>query len=294
MTCLLRAASRCAVTESGYSANKQYRRGDSTRSIVALLRVFGALGGGLGHYFFDFGGIAGQALAQELVAGFGDDYVVFDTHAKVFLGDVNGGLHGDDHAGLKRTAVFTGVVDVEAEVVAETVNVILAEGFSVEIFSVGVDVVARDFVDAFVAFAAKIHARLEGGEGGVLGAEDDVVNLKLTGREFAVGGERAGDVRGIAGVLGADVQNDDVAVCNLAGKPIVVERGGIGSCTDDGSVSLGLGAAHLVDLHHFCRDLVFVEAGTHHAHGFEVGIETQIDGTLKKGKFTRRFDLTHC
>src|SRR6267154_4688711 len=195
MTCLLRAGSRRAVTESGYSANKQYRRGHSTRSIVALLRVFGALCGGLGHYFFDFGGVAGQALAQELVAGFGDEHVVLDAHAKVFLGDVNAGLHGDDHAGLKRAAVFAGIVDVEAEVVTETVNVILAEGFSVEILSVGVDVVARDFVDALVAFAAKIHAGIEGGEGGILRTEHDVVNLKLTGREFAVGGERPGDVR---------------------------------------------------------------------------------------------------
>src|SRR5437899_9447412 len=167
MTCLLRAGSRRAVTESGYSANKQYRRGDSTRSIVGFLRVFGALSG-LRHYFFDLGGIAGEALAQKLVAGFGDEHVVLDAHAKVFLGDVNAGLHGDDHTGLKRAAVFAGIVNVEAEVVTETVDVILAEGFSVEIFSVGVDVVAGDFVDALVAFAAKIHARLERGEGGIL------------------------------------------------------------------------------------------------------------------------------
>src|SRR4030081_2928518 len=119
MTCLLRAGSRRAVTESGYSANKQYRRGDSRRSIVGFLRSFGSLGGGLGHYFFDFGGIAGEALAQELVARFGDEHVVFDAHAEVFLGDVNTGLHRDDHAGLKRPAVFAGVVDVEADVVAE-------------------------------------------------------------------------------------------------------------------------------------------------------------------------------
>src|SRR6266481_6006413 len=223
MTCLLRAGSRRAVMESGYSANKQYRRGDSRRSIVGFLRVFGALCGGLGHYFFDFGGIAGQALAKELVAGFGDEHVVFDTHAKVFLRDVNTGLHGDDHAGLKRTAEFAGIVDVEAKVVAETVNVILAERFSVEIFSVGIDVVAGDFVDAFVAFASKIHPRLESSERGVLCSEDNVVNLKLARREFAVGGERTRDVGGIARILGADVQNDNVAILHLAGKAIVVE-----------------------------------------------------------------------
>src|SRR5437899_13091269 len=97
MTCLLRAGSRRAVTESGYSANKQYRRGDSTRSIVGFLRVFGALSG-LGHYFFDLGGVAGEALAEQLVTGVGDEDVVFGANAKVVLGDVKAGLHADDHS----------------------------------------------------------------------------------------------------------------------------------------------------------------------------------------------------
>src|SRR5712671_3255782 len=134
--------------------------------MVAFLRVLRALGGGLGHYFFDFGGVAGKALAQELVASFGDQDIVFDAHAEVFLGDVNTGLHGDDHAGLKRPAVFAGVVDVESDVVAEAVNVVLTEGFSMKVFSVGIDVFAGNLVHAFVAFPAKIHAWLEGGERG--------------------------------------------------------------------------------------------------------------------------------
>src|SRR5712672_4262139 len=135
-------------------------------SIIAFQRVFGTLGGGLGHYFFDFGGVAGEALAQELVASFGDQDIVFDAHAEVFLGNVNTGLHGDDHAGLKRPAVLAGVVDVESDVMAESVNVVLAEGVSMEIFSVGIDVVAGNLVHALIAFPAKVHARLEGGERG--------------------------------------------------------------------------------------------------------------------------------
>ena len=50
-------------------------------SIVGVLRDFGTLRGGLRHYFFDFGGIARKALAQEFVACFGDEHIIFDTDA---------------------------------------------------------------------------------------------------------------------------------------------------------------------------------------------------------------------
>src|SRR5713101_666231 len=125
------------------SASKQYRRADSTRSIIASLRGLSALGGALGHYFFDFRGIAGQALAQELIAGLGDEHIIFDAHAEIFFEDVDAGLHGDDHAGLERSTVFAGIVDV-----------ILAHRFSVQVFSVGIDVIVGNFVEALASFLA--------------------------------------------------------------------------------------------------------------------------------------------
>src|SRR5712692_8069920 len=128
------------------SANKQYRRADSTRSIVASFRGLGALVGALGHYLFDFGGVAGQALAEELVAGIGDEHVIFDAHAEVFFWDIDAGLHGDDHAGLERLAVLAGIVDVEADIVGEDMNVVLTQRFPVQIFSMGIDVVVGDFL----------------------------------------------------------------------------------------------------------------------------------------------------
>src|SRR6267143_2045362 len=130
-----RGMTRGTLEKIASSASKQYRRADSTRSIIASFRGLSALGGALGHYFFDFSGIAGQALAQELVAGFGDGQVVFNAHPEIFFRDVDARLHGDDHARLERLAGFSGVVDVEADVVAETVDVILAERVSVQVFS---------------------------------------------------------------------------------------------------------------------------------------------------------------
>ncbi len=46
-----------------------------------------------------------------------------------------------------------------------------------------------------------------------------------------------------------------------------------------------------MDFHHFCDDLVFVESGPHYAHGFEVGVDREVNGALKKGNFAGRFDL---
>src|ERR1700730_13063246 len=252
------------------SANKQYRRANSTRSIVASFRCLSALGGGLSHYSFDFGGIARQALAEELVAGLGDENVVFDAHAKILFGNVDTWFHSHDHAWLERFAIFAGIVDIEANIVAEPVNVILAQRFSVAVFSVRVDVIARDLIDAFVALLTKIHAGLQGRECGILSAKHDVVNLELARREFSVGRERTGDVRGVARVLRAHIKHDDVTVFNLARELVVVERGGIWPGAHDGSVAFRFGAAHRVHFHHFCRDLVFIDSRTHHTHGFQV------------------------
>src|SRR6266403_3209056 len=149
-----RGMTRGTLEKIASSASKQYRRADSTRSIIASFRGPSALGGALGHYFFDFSGIAGQALAQELIAGLGDEHIIFDAHAEIFFEDVDAGLHGDDHAGLERSTVLAGIVDVEADVVAETVDVILAQRFSVQVFSVGIDVIVGNFVEALASFLA--------------------------------------------------------------------------------------------------------------------------------------------
>src|ERR1700675_1074185 len=74
-----RSAMRCTRNDSRHAgrnfapnANQQYKGPCSGRSIVSLLRFFGALCGGIGHDFFDFIWIAREAFAQEFVAGFGD------------------------------------------------------------------------------------------------------------------------------------------------------------------------------------------------------------------------------
>src|SRR2546421_4133008 len=117
-------------------------------------------------------------------------------------------------------------------------NVILAERFSVQVFTMRIDVIVGNSVNTFVALAAQVHSRLEGGQRGVLRAQNDVVNFALSRREFPVSGYGAGDIGGIAGVLRANVEDNDVAVFDFARQLVIVQRGGIGTSADNGRVAL--------------------------------------------------------
>ena len=115
------------------------------------------------------------------------------------------------------------------------------------------DVVVGNLVNALVALVTEIHARLERGEGRVLRTEDDVVNFALARRELAAGGQRAGDVRRIAGVLRPDVENDDVAIFDFARELVVVQHGGVRAGANNRGVALRFRAAPGMDFGHFCR-----------------------------------------
>src|SRR5260370_145779 len=141
------------------------------------------------------------------------------------------------------------------------------------IVSVGVDVVVGNLVDVLLALAAKVHPRLEGGDCGVLRFKDNFVEFALPRRVFAVGGKGASDVRGVAGVLCADIEYHDVAVFDFARELVVMEGGGVRAGADDWGVGLRFGAAPGVDFDHFCSHLVFVEPRAYQLHGLEMGVE---------------------
>src|SRR5258706_16062245 len=95
MTCLPRAGSRHAGEKKASSANKQYRRADSARSIVVSFRCLGALGCGLGHYFFDFRGSAGLAPPQELLTSTRELELSFNSDPTGFFRGIDTWFHGD-------------------------------------------------------------------------------------------------------------------------------------------------------------------------------------------------------
>ena len=61
--------------------------------------------------------------------------------------------------GFERSAVFAGIVNVETDIVAEPVNVVLAKRFAVQIFAVRVDVIVGNFMQALVAFGTESRRR---------------------------------------------------------------------------------------------------------------------------------------
>ena len=150
-----------------------------------------------------------------------------------------------------------------------------------------VDVVVGNFLHALVAFAAKIHARLERGEGGVLRAENDFIDFTLARGELAIGGKGARDVRGITGVLRTNVKNDDVAIFDFARELVVVERGGIQAGGDNGGVALRFRTTPGMDFDHFCRNLIFVKSRAHQLHRFQMGVQCQVNRFFQEGEFAR-------
>ena len=162
---------------------------------------------------------------------------------------------------------------IESDVVTKAVNEILTERFAVLILAVRIDVVVGNLEDALVALPAHIHAGLQRGHRRVLRTKHDLVDFALPRREFAVRGQRARDVRGIAGVLRAYIQHHDVSVRNLARKLVIVQCRGIRAGAHDGRVTLRFRAAHGVDLHHFRGDLIFVKTWPHHLHRFKMRVE---------------------
>ena len=253
------------------------------------------------HEGFDGGGLVWETLDEvDEMAVAADVEDVLDADADVFLGDVDAGFDGEDHAAVEfRGAVVHGVVDVDADGVAEAVDEVLAERLAVEVFAVGVDVVEGDFVErigdvggAFVDVAEAVFAGDEGGGGGLLGAEDDVVDLALTGREVAVDGHGSGDVGGVHAVFAGFIDDDDVAGLHDAIVRGVVEGGGVWAGTDDGGVAGTLAAFshHFFDLD--AGDGSLADAGVDGAHACflreDGGVAGFAERSISAGDFTSR------
>src|SRR6267143_2725786 len=116
-------------------------------------------------------------------------------------------------------------------------NVELAQRIAVQIFSVRVDVVVGNLVGTMVTLLADVVARLEHRERGILRAEHNRINFTLARSELAVRGNGARNVRGVAGILSANVENYDVSVRDLAIELVVVQHRRIGAGADDRSVA---------------------------------------------------------
>src|SRR5271157_1890339 len=78
-----------------------------------------------GHELLNVFHCARQAPAEEFVPILGDEDVILDADANFLFGNINARLHGYHHAGLEGHIVVHGVMDVQADRVAQAMDEVL-------------------------------------------------------------------------------------------------------------------------------------------------------------------------
>ena len=75
----------------------------------------------------------------------------------------------EDHSRSERSVVIAGIVDIEADEVAEAMDEVLAKSFAVQVFAVRVDVVVGDVVKRVGLITAQVgFSGLKRGDGRAL------------------------------------------------------------------------------------------------------------------------------
>jgi len=134
-------------------------------------------------------------------------------------------------------------MNIESDVMSDSMRKIFAEPLPVQIFAVRVDVVIRDFVKRIGRGLTEGHARLHGGDCGLLRAQHDLVNFFLPRGEMAVDRQRTRDVGGIHRVFGGGINHDDVSGLHRGSVFRVVQNRGTMAGAYDRRIRGALAAA---------------------------------------------------
>ena len=116
---------------------------------------------------------------------------------------------------------------------------------------------------------------------------DHVVQRALFLAEAPVRGERAGDVRGVAAMLGAGVDQHQVSVADRRVVGDVVQHAGVGARADDATVGRNRVRAAELALE-FGLQFVFAHARAHCAHRRLVRGDGDVGGALHQLQFLGR------
>ena len=159
------------------------------------------------HEIFDFVRFLDNAFGEYLAAVFCDKQVVFDADADFPFVDVQARLVGDDAAIFQLDSLGGDIVDVNAQMVGDTVHIVFADA-------------------AFVGNQPQLHAALgqnlfadfiqiPGGHAGLglgghlfVGPQNNFVYCPLPVCELAVYGVGSGDVGAVAIHPGAQIQQE--------------------------------------------------------------------------------------
>ena len=73
-----------------------------------------------------------------------DPIHVFNADTQLLFGNVDAGFKSDHHPGFERLVVVRGIVDIQANAMAQSVDKVLGQGLPVLIFAVAVPVFVGD------------------------------------------------------------------------------------------------------------------------------------------------------
>ena len=102
----------------------------------------------LAHDLLDLIDGSRQPRGQQFVTRGSDQNVVLDADADFFFRNIDPRLVGYDHARFERTVGVAGIVNLQADMVAQTVDEVAAEAASFAILAVSIDIVVGDFEKA--------------------------------------------------------------------------------------------------------------------------------------------------
>ncbi|CDN44894.1 hypothetical protein BN871_FX_00080 [Paenibacillus sp. P22] len=188
---------------------------------------------------------------QYLNPVLGDDDVVLDADASK-PGNVDAGFHRYHHAGGQNVVAALGQVRLLMHFHAEAMSKAVAE-------LVAVAMLGDDVAGQRVGLDAG-HSRADVRQGVQLGFQHDLVNFAVLGRRLAYG-DRAGQVRAVAVVQGAEVElHEFFAADDASARDSMRERRALAGGDDRVEAGRCRAAASHEDFH-FKRDIGFLHAG---------------------------------
>src|ERR1700730_1015297 len=196
---------------------------------------------------------------------------IFNPHAQLLLREVDPRLDSKHHAWTEWKVVVAGVVDIQADVVTQSVNEILAQRLAVQVFAMGIDKIVGHIVERILLVSPQMgFARVECSNGSLVRPEDDIVNLSLTRGELPGRGQSPSNVGGIHGVFASGIDYHNVARLDDARILRIVQHGGIKARAYDGRVSGAFTTAFSPLVLQQGGDFSLGNARPDHTHGDEM------------------------
>src|SRR5579862_8954063 len=142
----------------------------------------------------------------------------------MLFGDVNPRLDGYHHTRFERS-VGVWIVHLQTDMVPDSVCEILTQGLAMQVLAMLVYIIVGEAGER--SWSSKDSPRLDCGDGSVLSAEHNLVDLALARREFAAYRDGAGNVAGIRVALRGRVHHHQFTAIHAAAVRRIMQNSSI-------------------------------------------------------------------